>query len=204
MKSFAYLSLLLAAFVISDACQTKDPIPEAPAGAVAVATVNANKAYFDVTNLANTEFEFQLSGEDFGQGVGVKAIEVWVGLNSPKVTLTASMTACGNGVGCFYPSGSLAPLPSRLTANDKLWKTFSTLPTTVTIKASEAAAAVGVAPTSLVLNDTFQLKFVVQTNDGRRFDAFHDGICDETRGQVGDCRLVIRVDNKKALYQPLK
>ncbi|RCR70685.1 hypothetical protein [Larkinella punicea] len=204
MKTIAYVVLLMTALVISDACQTKDPIPLAPAGAVAVAKVNAAKAYFDVTNLATTDFEFQLSGEDFGQGVGVKAIEVWIGLNSPKITLAASMTSCGNGVGCLYPSGSLAPLPSRLVANDKLWKTFSTFPATVSIKASEAAAAVGVSPTSLVLNDTFQLKFVVQTNDGRRFDAFHDGICDETRGQVGDCRLVIRVDNKKSLYQPLK
>ncbi|MFC5408061.1 hypothetical protein ACFPMF_01980 [Larkinella bovis] len=204
MKSITYIALFMVGLVISDACQTKDPIPLAPAGAVAVAKVNANKAYFDINSLATTDFEFELKGEDFGQGVGVKAIEVWVGLNNPKIALAASMTACGNGVGCLYPSGALAPLPSRLAASDKLWKTFSSLPATVSIKATEAAAAVGVQPASLLVNDTFQLKFVVQTNDGRRFDAFHDGICDETRGQVGDCRLVIRVDTKKALYQPLK
>ncbi|WP_128546909.1 hypothetical protein [Larkinella soli] len=204
MKTIPYFTLFLTTLLISDACQTKDPIPEAPAGAVATAKVNANKAYFDLNALATSDFEFVLNGEDFGQGVGVKAVEVWIGLNNPRVALTAAMTACGNGVGCLYPAASLAPLPSRLATTDKLWRTFETLPATVNLKAADAAAAVGAKLTDLKLNDTFQLKFVVQTSDGRRFDAFHDGICDETRGQVGDCRLVIRVDTKKALYQPLK
>ncbi|GAA4411872.1 hypothetical protein GCM10023187_38280 [Nibrella viscosa] len=196
--------LSLITWLYLDACQTKDPILPAPNGAVAVAKVNADKAYFDVNNLANAEFEFELRGEDFGRNVPVKAVEVWVGLNAPRVTLTAAMTACGNGVNCQYPGAALAPLPSRITDTDKLLRTVTTLPSTVTIKASEAVAAVGSTLSALRLNDTFLVKFAVQTEDGRRFPAFHDGICDETRGQVGDCRLVIRVDNRKVLYQPLK
>jgi hypothetical protein len=186
------------------ACQTQDPILPAPAGAVAVAKVNAEKSYFNPTALTASPFEFSLRGEDFGQNVPVKAIEVWIGLNNPRITLSTAMTACGVGVGCLYPGAALGPLPVRLAGTDKLLRTVSTLPATVTITPAEAAQAVGVAAADLKVNDTFQVKFVVQTEDGRRFDAFHDGICDETRGQVGDCRLVIRVDTKKGLYQPLK
>ncbi|WP_266364883.1 hypothetical protein [Tellurirhabdus rosea] len=202
-RTILYLFSLLT-WLYLDACQTKDPVLPAANGAVAVAKVNTDKAYFDVNNLANAEFEFELRGEDFGRNVPVKAIELWVGLNAPRVTLTSSMTACGNGVGCLYPGAALAPLPSRLVASDKLLRTVTTLPSVVNIKASEMATVAGSSLSALRLNDTFLVKFVVQTQDGRRFDAFHDGICDETRGQVGDCRLVIRVDNKKALYQPLK
>jgi len=204
MKRLTVYILSIIGWCYLDACQTKDPIMPAPNGAVAVTKVNPEKAYFDVANLANAEFQFELRGEDFGRNVPVKAIELWIGLNAPRVTLTSAMTACGNGVNCLYPAAALAPLPSRLGTSDRLLRTIETLPATVTIKASDAATAVGTQLSALRLNDTFQVKFVVQTQDGRRFDAFHDGICDETRGQVGDCRLVIRVDNRKALYQPLR
>ena len=204
MKRLLYLFLIAAAVIGGDACQTKEPVLAAPNGAVAVATVNPAKAYFDVTSLATAEFEFTLRGDDFGRNVPVASIEVWSGLNAPRITFATSMTACGNGVGCVYPAGSLGPLPVRLGTSDKLIRTVSTLPATVNLKATDLVGPAGVALTALRQNDTFQLKFVVITADGRRFDAFHDGICDETRGQVGDCRLVIRVDNKRALYQPLK
>lgn len=203
-RIIAYITLLVA-YIAIDACQTKDPVLVAPAGAVAVAKVNPDKAYFDTKDLTTAEFEFSLRGEDFGQGVTVTGIELWVGYNNPKVTLTASMTSCGVGVGCLYPNAALAPLPSRLALpGDQLLRTVTTLPSTVTIKASELATKLGLKLTDLKANDTFQVKFVVLTADGRRFDAFHDGICDETRGQIGDCRLVIRVDTRKTLYQTLK
>lgn len=201
MKTLLFTILLVCVLL---ACQTQDPILPAPVGAVAVAKVNAEKSYFNQTALAGSSFEFSLRGEDFGQNVPVQAIEVWIGLNNPRINLSTAMTACGVGVGCLYPGAALGPLPVRLGSTDKLLRTITTLPATVVITPAEAAQAVGVPVADLKLNDTFQVKFAVQTEDGRRFPAFHDGICDETRGQVGDCRLVIRVDTKKGLYQPLK
>jgi hypothetical protein len=201
MKSPLF-ALLIGGILL--ACQTQDSVLPAPAGAVAVATVNPEKAYFQQTALAGSSFEFELRGEDFGQNVPVRAIEVWIGYNNPRITLSTAMTACGVGVGCLYPGAALGPLPVRLGSADRLLRTVTTLPSTVTITPAEAATAVGVPLANLQVNDTFQVKFVVQTEDGRRFDAFHDGICDETRGQVGDCRLVIRVDTRKTLYQPLR
>jgi len=80
-------------------------------------------------------------------------------------------------------------------------RTVETLPSTVNITAAQAAR--GIQLSSIRSGDTFQVKFVVNTQDGRRFDAFHDGICDETRGEAGDCRVVIRVDTRTTIYQPL-
>lgn len=191
--------------LVTESCQTKEPIPVAAEGAVAVAEVNKNKSYFNFTNLATADFEFNLKGEDFGRNVPVKSIELWVGFNNPRVALTGGMTTCGVGVNCAYPNASYAALPSRITLpGDRLLKTVSTLPSTVTLTASEVAQACGITLASIRTADTFQIKFVVNTQDGRRFDAFQDGICDETRGQVGDCRLIIRVDTRATIYQPLR
>jgi hypothetical protein len=203
---YLILSVLLGgAVIITESCQTKDPIPVAADGAVAVAEVNKNKSYFNFTNLATTDFEFNIRGEDFGRNVPVKSIELWIGFNNPRVALTAGMTACGVGVNCAYPNASYATLPSRLAPpGDRLFRTVETLPATVNITAAQAAQACGITLASIKSADTFQVKFVVNTQDGRRFDAFQDGICDETRGQVGDCRLIIRVDTKATIYQPLK
>jgi hypothetical protein len=203
---YLFLSVFIGGFIITtESCQTKDPIPVAAEGAVAVAEVNKSKSYFNFSNLATADFEFNLKGEDFGRNVPVKSIELWVGFNNPKVALSTGMTTCGVGVNCAYPNAPYATLPSRITLpGDRLLKTVSTLPSTVIITAAEVAQACGITLASIKSADTFQIKFVVNTQDGRRFDAFQDGICDETRGQVGDCRLVIRVDTKATIYQPLK
>lgn len=207
-KTLIYLFLLVSTggiITIAESCQTKDPIPLAADGAVAVAEVNRNKSFFNFSNLATADFEFNLRGEDFGRNAKVKSIELWIGYNNPRVTLTAGMTTCGVGVNCAYPNAAYATLPSRLTPpGDRLLRTVESLPSTVNITAAQAAQACGITLASIKSADTFQIKFVVNTQDGRRFDAFHDGICDETRGQVGDCRLVIRVDTKATIYQPLR
>ena len=207
-RTFIYLFLLFFSGGIAtvfESCQTKDPIPVVPNGAVAVAEVNRSKSFFNFANLATADFEFNLKGEDFVRNVAVKSIELWLGFNNPRVSLTAGMTTCGVGVNCAYPNAAYAPLPSRLTTpGDRLLRTVETLPSTVNITAAQAAQACGIQLSSIRSGDTFQVKFVVNTQDGRRFDAFHDGICDETRGQVGDCRLVIRVDTRATIYQPLK
>ncbi len=206
-KALTYLfwSVYIVGIVfITDSCQTKDPIPVAADGAVAIAEVNRSKSFFNFTNLATADFEFNLKGEDFGRNVPVKSIELWVGYNNPKVTLSAGMTTCGVGTNCAYPNAAYAPLPSRLTTpGDRLLRTVTTLPSTVNITAAEIAKACDITLASIKSADTFQIKFVVNTQDGRRFDAFQDGICDETRGQAGDCRLVIRVDTKATIYQKL-
>ncbi len=203
---YLFLSVFIGGIVIiTESCQTKDPIPVAADGAVAIAQVNKSKSYFNFTNLATADFEFSLKGEDFGRNVPVKSIELWIGFNNPRIALSAGMTTCGVGVNCAYPNGAYATLPSRLTTpGDRLFRTVESLPATVIITAEQAAQACGITLASIKSADTFQIKFVVNTQDGRRFDAFQDGICDETRGQAGDCRLVIRVDTKATIYQPLK
>jgi hypothetical protein len=198
-KTFLYLVLFVLVAGM-DACESFDPTEGVPNGAVAVAQVNPQRGFFNFQQLATTSFEFSLRGEDFGRNVPVASIEVWIGYNNPsRITLTTAMTNCGvgvpvNGGGCL-PGAALAPLPSRIIVGDRLWRTVNQLPATVTITAAEAAQVCGIDVSRLQLNDTFLLKFAVNTVDGRRFDAFHDGVCDETRAQVGDCRLVVRVRN---------
>ena len=191
---FSFLSLT---WVFS--CQSFDPTEGIPNAAVAVAQINPQRAFFNFQQLATATFEFSLRGEDFGRNVPVASIEVWIGYNNPaRVTLTTAMNNCGVGVptstGCL-PGAALAPLPSRIVVGDRLFRTVTQLPATVTITAAEAAQACGIDVSRLLLNDTFLLKFAVNTADGRRFDIFNDGICDESRAQVGDCRLVARVRN---------
>ena len=207
-RTLLYLFLLVftgGIITVTESCQTKDPIPVAADGAVVIADVNRNKSFFNFSNLATADFEFNLKAEDFGRNVPVKSIELWVGYNNPRVALTAGMTTCGVGVNCAYPNAAYATLPSRLTApGDRLLRTVTTLPSTVNITAAEVAKACDITLASIKSADTFQIKFVINTQDGRRFDAFQDGICDETRGQAGDCRLILRVDTKATIYQPLK
>ncbi len=207
-KTLIYIFLSVCTFgivIFTESCQTKDAIPVAADGAVVVAEVNKSKSFFNFTNLATAEFEFNIKGEDFGRNVPVKSIELWVGYNNPRVALTAGMTTCGVGTNCAYPNAAYATLPSRITApGDRLLRTVTTLPSTVTVTAADIAKACDITLATIKSADTFQIKFVVNTQDGRRFDAFQDGICDETRGQVGDCRLIIRVDTRATIYQPLK
>ena len=144
-RTFTYLFLLVftCCFItVTESCQTKDPIPVAADGAVAVAEVNRNKSYFNFSNLAAADFEFNLKGEDFGRNVPIKSIELWVGYNNPKVTLSAGMTTCGVGVNCAYPNAAYATLPCRLTPpGDRLLRIVTTLPSTVNVTAADVAKA---------------------------------------------------------------
>jgi len=42
------------------------------------------------------------------------------------------------------------------------------------------------------VNDYFLFKFILNLADGRRIVTFFNNICDEARGEPGDCRVGVR------------
>jgi hypothetical protein len=65
-------------------------------------------------------------------------------------------------------------------------------PKTFTVTAGEMAAFTGVNLSTVGQNDYFLFKFILNLTDGRRIVGFQENVCDEARGEIGDCRVGVR------------
>ena len=84
------------------------------------------------------------------------------------------------------------PLPSRVGTSDKLYETVTQFPKTFTVTAAQLATFTGTNLSTVAQNDYFLFKFILNLKDGRRIVGFQENVCDETRGEVGDCRVGVR------------
>ena len=208
MKNKSLYACLLALLTL-DACKTKDYIWEnytytaVPLVAVntaksALPTVaTANTSFFDLgaANLATQEFEYVLNWEGFGKAE-VKSIEVYLGFVKAPATGNPSYPIILSQPGGTYPSVTQFPLPSRVGASDKLYQTVTEFPKTFTVTAAQMAAFTGTDLSKVVQNDYFLFKFILNLKDGRRIEGFQENVCDEARGEVGDCRVGVRFRKK--------
>lgn len=203
------LYVCLLAFIALDACKTKDYVWEnftytaVPLVAVntaksALPTVTtANTSFFDLgaANLASQEFEYVLKWEGFGKAE-VQSIEVYLGFVKAPATGNPSYPIILSQPGGLYPSVTQFPLPSRVGATDKLYQTVTEFPKTFTVTAAQLAAFTGTDLSKVVQNDYFLFKFILNLKDGRRIEGFQENVCDEARGEVGDCRVGVRFRKK--------
>ncbi len=203
MKKLILYTCLAILFAFN-ACKTEEyPWDTWTVSAVPVVTVNtaksalavpvtANTSFFNLNdpNLANAEFEYTLSWEGFGKAE-VSSIEVYLGFNQAERNPPVYPIAISQPGG-LYPSGIQFPLPSRVRPSDKLFATVTEFPTTFNLTAAQMAEFTGTDLAKVNPNDNFLFKFIVNHTDGRRIVGFQENICDETRGEPGDCRVGVR------------
>ncbi len=201
-----YVLLVVLAGGAFSSCKTKDyeweqytvtavPIVHVNTGKSALPTVaTANTSFFNLKdpNVANEQFEFVLNYEGFGK-VTAKSIEMYLTYNLGTASTVPAYPIVLSTPGGVYPSAaSFSPISTSIAATDKLYGTVTTFPSTQTFTAAQLATAAGIAFSGIKVNDFFLFKFVINLTDGRRIVGFQDNICDESRGEPGDCRVGVR------------
>lgn len=145
-------------------------------------------------DLANEQFGFTLEWAGFNK-VTVKSIEVYTSYNKAEASIPAYPIVISYP-GDQYPNIAQFPLPSIVGTGDKLYETVTTFPKTYNFTASELAAINNVSLSSVGANDYFLFKFILNLDDGRRIVTYYNNICDESRGEPGDCRVGVRFKNQ--------
>ncbi|GAB3699404.1 hypothetical protein GCM10027592_25450 [Spirosoma flavus] len=208
MKKISLYCSLLAILAL-DACKTENYVWENWSyTAVPLVAVNtsksalptlatANTSFFDLgaSNLASQEFEYTLKWEGFGK-TEVKNIEVYLGFVKAPATGNPAYPIVVSQPGGLYPSVTQFPLPSRVSSADKLFMTVTEFPKVITATAGQMATFTGTDLTKVVQNDYFIFKFILTMTDGRRIEGYQENVCDEARGEVGDCRVGVRFRRK--------
>lgn len=204
MKRYITIITLILLSVTLNSCSEKNyewedykytavPVVDVNTTKSALPTVaNAKTSFFNLkdANLAAEQFEFTLNWNGFGKET-VSTIEVYLGFNK-KESSAPSYPIVISSPGNQYPNIYQYPLPSIVRATDKLYETVSAFPKTFTFTASQLATITGVDLKTAEVNDYFLFKFILNLSDGRRIVTFYNNVCDESRGEPGDCRVGAR------------
>ena len=159
----------------------------------ALATRQSGKvAFFNLNdaNLASEAFSFTLEWAGFDK-VEVTSIEVYNSYNKAEASVPAYPLVISTP-GNQYPNIAQFPLPSIVGSSDHLYETVTDFPKTYTFTAAELATLNNVTLSTVAVNDYFLFKFILNLSDGRRIVTFYNNICDEARGEPGDCRVGVR------------
>lgn len=209
-KCGMYVLLIFLAGSVFTSCKTKDyeweqytvtavPIVHVNTAKSALPTVStANTSFFNLKdpNVGSQPFEFVLNYEGFGKATA-KSIELYLSYNLGTASTVPPYPIVLSTPGGVYPSSaSFSPISTSIGTADKLFNTVTTFPSTLTYTASQLATAAGVNFTAIKVNDFFLFKFIINLTDGRRIVGFQDNVCDETRGEPGDCRVGVRFKNQ--------
>jgi hypothetical protein len=207
MKRFKYLYVSLSMLVFAG-CKTVDYEYETyQYAATPKVTVNvessalptyqtAKVSFFNMNDpdfATNQRFEWELSYYDAEGRAPVKEIEVYVSFNKresnvPVYPIILSLAK-------VQPNDRQFPLPSRITANDNLYERVTTFPKSYSFTAQDLADITGINLSTVTVNDYFLFKFVVVMTDGTRIVQYNDNSCDESRGELCDCRVGVRFKN---------
>jgi hypothetical protein len=162
---------------------TKSALPTRQTGKV---------AFFNLKDpvVANEQFAFTLNWEGFGLS-SVKSIDVYTSFNKAESSVPAYPIVISYP-GNLYPNIAQFPLPSLVGSTDKLYETVTQFPKTYSFTAAQLAAITGVSLSSVTVNDYFVFKFILNLTDGRQIVSYFNNVCDESRGEPGDCRVGAR------------
>ncbi|SFO19022.1 hypothetical protein SAMN05428949_4400 [Chitinophaga sp. YR627] len=162
---------------------TKTALPTRQAGKVAFFNLNDPA-------LADQTFAFSLNWAGFEKAV-VKSIEVYSSYNKAESSVPAYPLVISSP-GNQYTNIAQFPLPSIIGSKDKLYETVTTFPKSYSFTAAQLAEMNNVSLGVVAVNDYFLFKFILNLEDGRRIVTFFNNICDESRGEPGDCRVGVR------------
>ncbi len=206
MKRIYFYTALLS-IVLTNSCKQEDkqwmtydytavPLVSVNTTKSSLPTIGqANTSFFKLSDplLSSQPFEFTLTWEGFGKAE-VGSIEVYLSFSKAEATpppYPIQLFAPTN----LFTSVPQFPLPSRVGTTEKKYLDVSSFPRTITMTAGEMAAFTAVDLSTVRQNDYFIFKFIVNLKDGRRIVGFQESVCDESRGEVGDCRVGARFRN---------
>ena len=205
-KCSFYVFCMLVAAGMLPSCKTKDydwekysvtavPIVHVNTAKSALPTYGtANTSFFNLKDagVASQPFEFTLNYEGFGVQKAT-SIELYLSYNLGTASTVPAYPIVLSTPGNVYPSqAAFYPISTSIAATDKLFETATIFPKTYTFTAGQLAAAAGVTFSTIKVNDFFLFKFIINLTDGRRIVGFQDNVCDESRGEPGDCRVGAR------------
>lgn len=162
---------------------TKTALPTFQSGKVAFFNLND-------PDLAKEQFAFTLNWEGFGKET-VTSIEVYTSYNKAEANVPAYPLLISTP-GDQYPNIAQFPLPSLVGSSDRPYETVTGFPKSYSFTATQLAALNKVDLAQVGVNDYFLFKFILNLADGRRIVTFFNNICDEARGEPGDCRVGVR------------
>ncbi len=139
------------------------------------------------------EFEWELDYYDAEGRAQPRDIEVYV--NFYRSESTAPVYPIVLSLAGVFPTQPQFPLPSRILETDILYEKVSTFPKTYNFTPQELADLTGTDLSTVKANDYFLFKFVVTMEDGQQIVLFDPKSCDETRGELCDCRVGARFKN---------
>jgi hypothetical protein len=165
---------------------TKTALPTRQSGKV---------AFFNLKgpDVASQEFSFTLDWAGFNKET-VTSIEVYTTYNKAESSVPAYPLIISSP-GNQYPNIAQFPLPSIVGSGELLYETVTTFPKTFSFTAAQLATINNVDLSTVGVNDYFLFKFILNLGDGRRIVSFYNNICDEARGEPGDCRVGVRFKN---------
>jgi len=207
MNRYIVLAILILSLIIGsckkahyeweDYTYTAVPVVTIDTTKTALPTRQAGKvAFFNLkdANLANQEFAFSLNWEGYGKET-VTSIEVYTSYNKAESSVPAYPLVISQP-GNQYPNIAQFPLPSIVGTNDHLYETVTSFPKSYAFTAAQLATMNNVNLANVKVNDYFLFKFILNLGDGRRIVTFFNNICDEARGEPGDCRVGVRFKNQ--------
>ena len=207
MNRYIVLAILILSLIIGsckkahyeweDYTYTAVPVVTIDTTKTALPTRQAGKvAFFNLkdANLANQEFAFSLNWEGYGKET-VTSIEVYTSYNKAESSVPAYPLVISQP-GNQYPNIAQFPLPSIVGTNDHLYETVTSFPKSFAFTAAQLATMNNVNLANVKVNDYFLFKFILNLGDGRRIVTFFNNICDEARGEPGDCRVGVRFKNQ--------
>ncbi|MCE7054651.1 hypothetical protein LZF95_08190 [Algoriphagus sp. AGSA1] len=162
--------------------------------ASALPTYQTAKASFfnmaDPEFATNQLFEWELSYYDAEGRAPVSEIEVYVSFNRregnvPVYPIVLSLAE-------VQPNERQFPLPSSVRATDILYERVTEFPKSYSFTATELAEITETDLSTVQVNDYFLFKFIVTMEDGTRIVQYNDNSCDESRGELCDCRVGVR------------
>jgi hypothetical protein len=173
--------------------------PKVTLNAAASALPTFEKAKVSFFNLADPEyatrqkFEWTLDYYDANGRSKAAEIEVYLGFNRREGTVPVfPIVLSPAGV---HPNERQFPLPSTIRPTDKLYEKVTQFPKTYSLTAAEMASFTGTTLSTIGVNDYFLFKFIITLEDGTRIVQFNDNSCDESRGELCDCRVGVRFKN---------
>lgn len=203
MKTYNYLSVAILLAIAG--CKTVDydhenfvyaatPRVTLNTETSALPTFQTAKASF--FNMADPEFatsqlfEWELSYYDAEGRAPVSEIEVYVSFNRkegniPVYPIVLSLAE-------VQPNERQFPLPSSIKSTDILYERVTEFPKSYSFTATELAEITGTDLSTVEVNDYFLFKFIVTMTDGTRIVQYNDNSCDESRGELCDCRVGVR------------
>lgn len=150
-------------------------------------------------NLADPEFyssqEFEWVLDYYDAEGRARPLDIDVYVNFYRSESTPPVYPIVLSVAEVFPTQPQFPLPSRILPSDIFFEKVTSFPKTYNFTPQQLANITGTDLSTVRVNDYFLFKFIVTMENGQQIVLFDPKSCDETRGELCDCRVGARFKN---------